>query len=177
MANAVDLGPKYLHLVVITVLARISKGKVSCCFRWSTPKCFASVSLKIEDGEVSTTIFNINENHIDTCELKTDEFFETRNFLKRVRREIFENPTTSVNQVYENQRAIHKAGPSTSMPDYADVKSGLKKTRRPTNRNQAFANFEQLIITDKFTSNWRDRFLIYDNKKNNRILSMNTHKA
>ncbi len=74
-----------------------NRDKVARSFRCSTPKCYASISLKMNENEMKEPyeISNLNENHSESCERKPGEFFETREFLQQVRKisvELFNDP-------------------------------------------------------------------------------------
>ncbi len=108
-----------------------NRGKVACSFRCSSPKCYACISLKIDVNEIKEPyeITHLNEKHSESCERKPEEFFETREFLQKVRKVLVEQVNVPVQQVYEAQRKAHRAESELVLPDYSPVKSGLKKRR------------------------------------------------
>ena len=149
------------------------QGRSTVQFRCAGHKCYASLSLHYDAATEhidSNRIYSNNAQHADGCLIKTEAFFETRNFVKSVREQILQNPTQPLQQLYETQRAVLRTNSNTCMPDYSEVKSGLKKRRAKVHVVQQYDTAENLIVHDKFTSNGTDPFLIYDNHKHNRIL-------
>ena len=115
-----------------------NKGKLSASFVCSTKSCYASVSLFVNrennEIEIPFRIYYLNENHLDSCVKKEDSFFLTRAFMSQVRNEIVTQPTITVQQIYESKRSAHRVNSDLTLPDYGDIKSGLKKIRAKVNR-------------------------------------------
>jgi hypothetical protein len=126
-----------------------TKGLRVCPFRCSTVGCYASISLKIDraTNEIQEPylVSHLNENHKNGCNMKPEGFFETREFMVDVRKVLVDQTNMPVQQVYETQRKIHHA-------------------------ESALESAQQIIIDKTFTSNNKDPFLIYDNKRVNRII-------
>jgi len=86
-------------------------GKVSAMFRCSTVDCYASISLKVDRAtqqiQRPIDVKNTNDNHIENCLAKEDAFFETKEFLNTVKKqlEMTTNQQKSVQQLYEEVRS------------------------------------------------------------------------
>ena len=108
-----------------------SMGKIACGFRCATPKCYASISLKVESNEILLpyVILNLNEKHNEKCIQKPESFFEIRKILSQVRTEIVENPTKPVQQIFESHRSAHRANSEMTLPDYNVIKSIHNKNK------------------------------------------------
>ena len=67
-------------------------GKVSALFRCSTAKCYASLSLKVDKNtqviKEPLEVIQTNDKHIETCNAKVEEFFETRDFMTTVKKNL-----------------------------------------------------------------------------------------
>jgi len=97
-------------------------------FRCSTVNCYASISLKVDRVtqqiqrpiEIKTT----NDNHIENFLAKEDAFFETKEFLNTVKKqlEMTTNQQKPVHQLYEETRSTQRVKSATTMPDYKDIK-------------------------------------------------------
>ena len=59
-----------------------SKSKMSASFVCSTPKCYASVSLRVQNNEIKEPyeISYQNDIHDENCLPKNDSFFDVRDF-------------------------------------------------------------------------------------------------
>ncbi|CAF0975229.1 unnamed protein product, partial [Brachionus calyciflorus] len=121
-----------------------TKGKMSAAFVCNTSGCYASVSLRVVKFEIIEP-FEItyqNENH------KVDY--------------------RPIQQIYEETKAVHRTVSETTLPDYVEVKSGLKKVKAKVVKTPQYSSIEQIQIRDKFTSNGKDIFYFFDNHKKNR---------
>ena len=94
--------------------------------------------------------------------------------MNQVKNKVVTSPLVSTQQLYEterdNQVAIRaeKKETSVTMPDYSSIRSCLIRTRGKTKSDNA-TNILEVDVKDTLTSD-KQRFLIFDNKKRNRIL-------
>ncbi|CAF0714246.1 unnamed protein product [Brachionus calyciflorus] len=88
-----------------------TKGKIAALFRCSTPKCFASVSLKTDaiPNEIKEplVVSNYNSSHLVSCLQKNDDYFVVRGFIKNVKDNIVKNNSKTTQQIYDEMRNTH----------------------------------------------------------------------
>ncbi len=87
----------------------------------STVGCYASISLKVANNQISLPLTIANHNAKHKCLAKDESYFEVKDFMDGVKANIASNPSKPVMQVYDKARAAHRATSYTLMPDFKDV--------------------------------------------------------
>ncbi|CAF1097749.1 unnamed protein product [Brachionus calyciflorus] len=99
---------------------------MAALFRCSTPKCFASVSLKTDaiTNEIKEpfVVSNNNSSHLESCLQKDNDYFEVRGFIKNVKDNIVKNNSKTTQQIYDEMRNTHHGTSETTLPDYNQIK-------------------------------------------------------
>ena len=80
-------------------------GKKAAIYVCTTPKCYASISLETEtiDGNIQVKdpmiVNRFNMRHTTECIPKDETFFETKDFLKKVKEKFLSNPLLPIQQI------------------------------------------------------------------------------
>ena len=69
--------------------------KTSCLFTCATPGCKAAISISARDREIIKPIQLIYYKNEHKCEPKDDEYFEIKEFLRKVGEDLTKNTTKS----------------------------------------------------------------------------------
>jgi hypothetical protein len=123
-----------------------TQGKKAAAFVCTTVSCYASISLKLVNAQISEpyTITHRNEKHKTGCEQKDGSYFETKDFMDVVKTKIASNPSKSVMQLYEETRTKHRATFDVPMPDFKDVQSGLNKRKARICKTPQYASSAEI---------------------------------
>jgi hypothetical protein len=149
----------------------------------NTEKCSGPVSFLTrlredaksnEDYEVSVphVFTHLNLKHIDGCfpipekEVLGKQLITNCKQILRTHPEVY---TVKLQQLYEKEQALIKSRTGISTKDYVDVAWRLKDEKAKHGKPLA-KDIISVIIRDPMTQNGLERFCVYDNKTENRLI-------
>ncbi|CAF0819032.1 unnamed protein product, partial [Brachionus calyciflorus] len=94
-------------------------------------------------------VSNNNSSHLENSLQKDDDYFEVRGFVKNFKDNIVKNNSKTTQQIYDEMRNTHNRTPETTLPDYNQIKSCLKKIKAKSSNIVQYSSIEQIVVNDK----------------------------